>query len=40
MATTQQPAVGLSHPTVVPTNFEPEDGICPCCGEALSEPEE
>jgi len=24
MATTNAAAVGLSHPTVVPTNFEPE----------------
>jgi len=40
MATTQSPAVGLSHPTVVPTNFEPDDGTCPSCGRVLSDHEE
>lgn len=25
MATSEEPAMGLTHPTVVPTNFDPAD---------------
>ncbi len=37
MASTETPDIGLSHPTVVPTNFEPEAARCPSCGRRLSE---
>lgn len=30
-------AVGVDHPTVVPTNAEPEPVECPECGEPLEE---
>lgn len=29
MATREQTVIGLSHPTIVPTNFEPEAGDDP-----------
>jgi len=34
MATSDNPAVGVAHPTVVPANFEPE---AETCGEDRSE---
>ena len=39
MAASKQP-VGVDHPTIVPTNFEPESESCPTCGkEATAEDE-
>jgi len=33
MATSESAPVGLAHPTVVPTNFEPDGARCHVCGE-------